>query len=234
MRVLGIVPARGESKGLPGKHLLQLGGRPLIGWTLDAARASRTLDRVIVSTDDAEIARLAAADGVEVPFMRPAVLASDETPMLDVLIHAVEALADAGDAPDVVVLLQPTSPLRTAAHIDAAVRLLETTGADAVVSVVEVPHRFNPVSALRVDGDRVTSWAPGPVVTRRQDKPRVFARNGPAVLAVRRTVLIGQRSLYGQDTRALLMAESESIDIDSAWDLAVAAVALSRRQTADP
>ena len=229
MRVVGIIPARGGSKGLPGKHLRSLGGRPLIAWTFDAARASRTLSRVVLSTDAPEVAALARESGVDVPFMRPDALASDDAPMLDVLVHAVEALTAAGDHPDVVVLLQPTSPLRTAAHIDAAVTLLETSGADAVVSVVEVPHRFNPVSVLRLDGDRVAPWSPGPAVTRRQDKPRVFARNGPAVLAVRTRVLVEERSLYGRDTRAFPMTDAESVDIDTAWDLAVAELALARR-----
>lgn len=229
MRVVGIIPARGGSKGLPGKHLLPLCGRPLIAWTFDAARASRTLGRVVLSTDAPELAALARESGMDVPFMRPAALASDDTPMLDVLVHAIEALTAAGDAPDAVVLLQPTSPLRTAAHIDAAVTLLETSGADAVVSVVEVPHRFNPVSVLRMDGDRVAPWSPGPTVTRRQDKPRVFARNGPAVLAVRTRVLLEERSLYGRDTRAIQMTDAESVDIDTAWDLAVAGMALAER-----
>ncbi len=229
MRVVGIIPARGGSKGLPGKHLLPLCGRPLIAWTLDAARASRTLGRVVLSTDAPEVAVFARESGVDVPFMRPDALASDDAPMLDVLVHAVEWLTAAGDPPDVVVLLQPTSPLRTAAHIDAAVTLLESSGADAVVSVVEVPHRFNPVSVLRLDGDRVAPWNPGPAVTRRQDKPRVFARNGPAVLAVRTRVLVEQRSLYGRDTRAIPMTDAESVDIDTAWDLAVAGMALAER-----
>ena len=229
MRVIGIIPARGGSKGLPGKHLLPLGGRPLIAWTFDAARASRTLGRVVLSTDAPDLAALARQSGVDVPFMRPDALASDDAPMLDVLVHAVQALIAAGDPPDAVVLLQPTSPLRTAAHIDAAVTLLETSGADAVVSVVEVPHRFNPVSVLQMDGDRVAPWSQGPTVTRRQDKPRVFARNGPAVLVVRTRVLVEQGSLYGQDTRAMLMTDAESVDIDTAWDLAVAELALARR-----
>jgi CMP-N-acetylneuraminic acid synthetase len=201
----------------------------LIAWTFDAARASRTLGRVVLSTDAPELAALARQSGVDVPFMRPDALASDDAPMLDVLVHAVQALIAAGDPPDAVVLLQPTSPLRTAAHIDAAVTLLETSGADAVVSVVEVPHRFNPVSVLQMDGDRVAPWSQGPTVTRRQDKPRVFARNGPAVLVVRTRVLVEEGSLYGQDTRAMLMTDAESVDIDTAWDLAVAELALARR-----
>jgi CMP-N-acetylneuraminic acid synthetase len=229
MRAIGVVPARGGSRGLPGKHLLPLGGRPLIAWTFDAARGARSLARVILSTDDATIAAAARAQGVDVPFMRPAALAGDDTAMLDVLVHAVSELERAGDRYDVVVLLQPTSPLRTADHIDAAVARLEETGADSVVTVVPVPHRFSPVSVMRMDGDRLTAYAGETSVTRRQDKPLLYARNGPAVLAVRRDVLLEQRSLYGRDIRPLLMTEEESVDIDTPWDLAIAELLLSRR-----
>ncbi len=232
MRIIGVVPARGGSKGLPGKHVRLLAGRPLVAWTFDAARASRTLDRVILSTDDDAIAQVAREHGIDVPFMRPASLATDEASMLDVLLHAVSELTAAGDAPDAVVLLQPTSPLRTASHIDEAVRLLETSGADAVVSVVPVPHRFNPVSVMRLDGDRLVPAVDGPAVTRRQDKPLVYARNGPAVVAVRTRVLVDERSLYGRDTRALPMSEPDSVDVDTEWDLAVAELALARRRAA--
>ncbi|MEQ1896012.1 MAG: acylneuraminate cytidylyltransferase family protein [Vicinamibacterales bacterium] len=232
MRIIGIVPARGGSKGLPGKHLLPLAGRPLIAWTFDAALGSTTLGRVILSTDDERIAQIARGQGVDVPFMRPADLAVDETPMIDVLLHAIAELTAVGDAPDAVVLLQPTSPLRRAAHIDGAVRLLGTSGADAVVSVVPVPHRFNPVSVMRLEGDRLTPFAGGASVTRRQDKPLVYARNGPAVVAVRTRVLVDERSLYGRDTRALPMSEADSIDVDTEWDLAVAELALARRRAA--
>lgn len=229
MHSVGIIPARAGSKGLPGKHLRLLGGRPLVDWTFDAARGSR-LSRTIVSTDDDAVAAAAREQGVEVPFVRPAALAGDETPMIDVLLHALETLEAGGGARiDVVVLLQPTSPLRRAEHIDAALTILETTTADTVVSVVPVPHRFNPVSVMRLEGGRLVPYAAHPTVTRRQDKPPVLARNGPAVLAVRRHVLLEQRALYGADCRPLLMDEAESIDIDTAWDLAVAECALRLR-----
>lgn len=230
MHVVAIIPARAGSKGLPGKHLLPLAGRPLIAWTFEAARASRALSRVIVSTNDPAVAEAARAAGIDVPFDRPATLAADDTPMIDVLVHAVEELERAGPRVDIVVLLQPTSPLRTAAHIDAAVHLLQQSDADAVVTVVPVPHRFNPVSVMRLDEERLRPYAGDASVTRRQDKPVVYARNGPAVLAVRRDVICGQRTLYGQHTRALVMAEQDSIDIDTAWDLELAALLLARRQ----
>ena len=226
MRTLGIIPARGGSKGVPGKNLRPLAGRPLLAYTAAAARGSR-LDRTCVSTDDPDIAAAARALGLEVPFMRPAALAADDTPMLPVLQHAVQTLAAAGFAAEAVVLLQPTSPLRRAEHIDRALTLLESTGADSVVSVVEVPHQFTPTSLMRLDGERLRPLTDGPPVTRRQDKPRLYARNGPAVLAVRvRTLDSG--SLYGDDCRPLVMDAGDSIDIDTAADLTLADLLLSR------
>ena len=226
--VLGVIPARGGSKGIAGKNLALVGGRPLLAYTADAARASRTLTHVIVSTDDAAIADAARGLGLDVPFMRPASLAADDTPMLPVLQHAVAEMAARHVHADAVVLLQPTSPLRRGEHIDAAVSLLVTSGADAVVSVVDVPHQFNPVSVMRMADDRLEPFLDGPTVTRRQDKPRVFARNGPAVL-VTRTPVLTAGSLYGTDCRGLVMRAEESLDVDSPWDLTVLEAILARR-----
>ncbi len=226
--VLGVIPARGGSKGIPGKNLRTLAGRPLLAYTAAAAAASTCLSRVVLSTDDPAIAEAGRTLGVEVPFMRPSALASDGAPMLPVLLHAVHTLAHAGFHADTVVLLQPTSPLRRAEHIDAAVEMLDATGADAVVSVVEVPHQFNPASVMTLEGDRLHPCTAGPIAPRRQDKARVYARNGPAVLAVRtRTLEAG--SLYGEDTRALVMSPRESLDIDAPWDFELAELLVSRR-----
>jgi CMP-N,N'-diacetyllegionaminic acid synthase len=228
VNVLGVIPARGGSKGIPHKNLALLAGRPLLAYTADAAGQSRRLTRCIVSTDDETIAAAARALGLDVPFLRPSNLACDDTPMLPVLQHAAREVARIGSAPDAVVVLQPTSPLRGATHIDAAIDLLETTGADSVVSVVEVPHQFNPVSVMQLDGDRLRPFLDGPLITTRQDKPRVFARNGPAVLAVRTRVLEAG-ALYGTDSRPLVMSASESVDVDGPDDLALAEMLLQRR-----
>ncbi len=233
MNVLGVVPARGGSRAIPRKNLALLGGRPLLAWTAEAARASRRLDRVVLSTDGAEIAETGRALGLEVPFLRPAALAADDTPMVDVLRHVVTALeARDGWRADVLVLLQPTSPFRRAEHVDAAVERLLATGADTVVSVVEVPHQFSPASVMRLDGDRLTPYEGGPMVLRRQDKPRVYARNGPAVLVIRRDVMMIKGLLYGDDTRAYPMNADDSVDIDGPEDLDRAAWLLARRQGA--
>jgi CMP-N-acetylneuraminic acid synthetase len=206
--VLGLIPARGGSKGIPRKNLALLGGRPLLAWTVDAARGAGELTRVVVSTDDDEIAAVA---GVEV-LRRPPELAADDTPMLEVVRHAVSELG-----PDVVALLQPTSPFRRAEHVDACVRLLLESGADAVVSVVEVPHRFRPDSLMDVVDGRVV--ARGTARTR-QEKERVYARNGPAVLA-RRADRLGD-DLYGGDVRPFVMSARDSLDVDDPDDLELA------------
>jgi len=214
MDVLGLIPARGGSKGVPRKNLAQVGGKPLLAWAVGAAEGASELTRVVVSTDDDEIA---AAAGAEV-LRRPPELAADDTPMLDVVRHAVAELS-----PDVVVLLQPTSPLRRAEHVDAAVRLLLESGADSVVSVVAVPHRYSPEALMDVVDGRVV--ARGSARTR-QEKGLVYARNGPAVLAVR-SERLGD-DLYGGDCRPYLMDERDSLDVDDAFDLELADLLLRR------
>jgi CMP-N,N'-diacetyllegionaminic acid synthase len=227
-QVLGVIPARGGSKGIPSKNLALLAGRPLLAYTADAARGATRVTRTIVSTDDAGIAAAARGMGLDVPFMRPDTLSGDDTLMLPVVQHALQMVRAEGFQPDAIVLLQPTSPLRRAEHIDAAIALLERSGSDSVVSVIEVPHQFNPASVMRLDGDRLRPFLDEPSITRRQDKPRVLARNGPAVLAMRAPTIDGG-SLYGDDCRPLLMGAEESIDIDTPWDLALAERVLSRR-----
>jgi CMP-N-acetylneuraminic acid synthetase len=232
MRVLAVIPARGGSKGIPNKNLALLCGRPLLAYTADAVKGSKRITRAVVSTDDARIAECARALGLDVPFMRPASLAGDDVPMLPVLQHAIGEMQQEGFTADAVVLLQPTSPLRRAEHIDAAVDWLERAGGDSVVSVVEVPHQFNPVSVMRMEDGWLKPFLEAPSVTRRQDKPRVFARNGPAVLAVRADVVTGG-SLYGERSWPLGMTPEESLDVDTPWDLKLVESVLSARSNAN-
>jgi CMP-N,N'-diacetyllegionaminic acid synthase len=231
--VIGVIPARGGSKGIPGKNLVALCGRPLLAYTADAVKSSTRLTRTIVSTDDEAIADCARSLGLEVPFLRPAFLAGDDVPMLPVVQQALEAVESDHYRADIVVLLQPTSPLRRSEHIDAAVHWLERAGGDSVVSVVEVPHQFNPTSVMRIDEGMLTPFLDGPTATRRQDKPRVYARNGPAVLAVQARVLKAG-SLYGERSWPLVMSAEESLDIDTPWDLRLVEAALATRTNANP
>lgn len=220
--IIGLIPARGGSKGLPRKNLTPLADRPLIEYTFDAALAATTLDRVIVSTDDDDVIQLAKDAGIDVPFVRPGNLARDDTPMLPVLEHCVKTLAASGESAQVMVLLQPTSPLRQSRHIDEAVQMLVEGDAETVVSVQELPHRFSPDSLLVMnDSLQLDPYVGSSAPTRRQDKPLFYARNGPAVLAVRATVL-SRGTLYGSPTMGYVMRRRESIDIDDFEDLQLA------------
>ncbi|MBU0596052.1 acylneuraminate cytidylyltransferase family protein, partial [Candidatus Bipolaricaulota bacterium] len=181
--MIALIPARGGSKGIPGKNLALLHGVPLIDYTIKAARAAETVDRIILSTDDERIAEFCRRRGVEVPWMRPAELAEDGTLIVSVLAHLLEWLKESGVTPEAMILLQPTSPLRRAEHIDAAVRAFRAKKADTLVSVVEVPHQYTPDSLMRLDDAGLLEFpSKGQPATRRQDKATLYARNGPAIL----------------------------------------------------
>ena len=227
--ILGIVPARGGSKGVPGKNMRSLAGRTLLDYTATAARESGVIDRVILSTDSEDIAAAGRRAGLEVPFMRPAELAQDETPMLPVVTHALDTLSASNWTPDVVVLLQPTSPLRRAAHIRDAVRMLCETGADSVVSVVQVPQHLSPDYVMRLDGGVLRPFLPdGSRVARRQDARPAYVRDG-TVYAFRRTTLERFGTIYGDDCRPLILDADESLSIDSPADWAAAERVLAGR-----
>lgn len=218
MIVLAVVPARAGSKGLPGKNERPLAGKTLVARAAEAARASGVVDRAILSTDSERIAAIGREAGLEVPFLRPPELARDETPMQPVIEHAVIELERGGERADVVLVLQPTAPLRTGAHVARAVALLEETGADSVVTVVEIPKHLSPHYAMRIDGGRLAPFLPdGASVTRRQDVEPAYTRDG-TVYAVRRNVLVERHDLYGDDCRPLVLDASESVNVDTAED----------------
>ena len=233
MRVLGLIPARGGSKGIPRKNIVPLAGRPLLAWTCSAALGARALDRVVLSTDDEEIAAVGRACGVEAPFRRPAELASDTASSADVAVHALAWLeAHEGWRADVLVLLQPTSPLRTARHVDEAVAVLEASRADTVVSVVEVPHSHTPYKLMRLDGERLVDFWADPDAAprdRRQGVPLLYARNGPAVLVTRAALLRERGTFYGERVLPYVMDRISSIDVDDVGDLEIAAALLAAR-----
>lgn len=218
MRVLGLVPARGGSKGIQRKNVRDLGGRPLLAWTAEAALAARHLSRVVLSTDDPEIAEVGRRYGLEVPFLRPADLARDDTPTLPVLQHAVAELERAGDRFDAVCLLQPTSPFRRPGDIDGCIDLLESASLDAVVSVLPVPPEHNPHWVYFRDGEGLLRLATGEEqpIPRRQELPPAFHRDG-AVYVTRRDVLMEANSLYGKRLGGFL-AESRSVNLDTPDD----------------
>jgi len=225
---LGIIPARGGSKSIPRKNARLLAGKPLIAWTIECALRSKRLNQVIVSTDDEEIAGIGRKWGARVPFIRPFELAQDDTPTLPVIQHAVTWLESTeGYIPEIVILLQPTSPLRRTEHIDQAVELLLYAGADSVACVCL--SEYSPYWMKRIEGNRMLAFlSDAPEYTRRQDLPPVYRLNG-AVYVTRYEVLMRQKRILGEDTRAIVMDAESSIDIDSRLDFKIAELLLAER-----
>jgi CMP-N,N'-diacetyllegionaminic acid synthase len=225
---LGIIPARGGSKSIPRKNIKVLGGKPLIAWTIETALKSDRLGEVIVSTDDEEIAGVSRTWGAKVPFIRPSELGQDSTPTLPVLQHAVSWYEGAkGCVPDIIIVLQPTSPFRRAEHIDEAIKVMTETGADSVVSVCVAEH--SPYWMKRLEGSRVFPFLnDAPEYTRRQDLPPVYRLNG-AIYVSRCDVIMKQNRILGIDTRAVIMDVESSIDIDSNLDFRLAEILLADR-----
>lgn len=221
-KVLAVISARGGSKGVPRKNIREVAGRPLLAWSVLAALASRYVDRTIVSSDDDEIIAAARDCGAEVPFKRPPELARDDTPGVEPVLHALRVLSGFG----IVVLLQPTSPLRTADDIDSCIEQLAASDADACVSVCEAEcHPYLAYERL-ADGRLQSFFAEKSVGDmRRQDFPVAFRLNG-AVYAARAAQLIRTRTFIGAHTVGYRMPAARSLDIDTFEDLALADAAL--------
>jgi CMP-N,N'-diacetyllegionaminic acid synthase len=216
--ILGLIPARAGSKGIPGKNLRPFCGRPLIAHAIHAAQQCPLIDRIVVSTDSEEIAAAARTFGADVPFLRPSAIAQDETPMVAVVDHCVDALERAGWQTAMVVLLQPTSPLRRPAHITRAVTLLCETGADSVVSIVPVPATHSPDYVMRIANGRLEPFLPESAkVMRRQDARTAYERDG-TVYAFWRETLRRHGNIYGADCRPLELPAGESIALDTPAD----------------
>jgi len=222
---LGVIPARGGSKGLPGKNLRKLGALSLIGHAIASAREAALLARVIVSTDSLEIAGEAKRHGAEVPFLRPAELATDQAGMLPVLQHAVRWLeSSAGVRPDMIVTLQPTSPFRTGAEIDATITKVIDTGSDSAQTLSEAA--YHPYFMKTLDGDRTMALFPdGHKFVRRQDAPPVYQPSG-AVYVTRYATLMEQGHILGDDNRGVIMGFEPSVNIDTEWDFLLAELLL--------
>lgn len=230
MKLLGVIPARGGSKRLPGKNVRALAGRPLIDWTVRAARASGVLQDLVVSTDDPSIAAVAASCGVPVPRLRPADLATDEASSVAVLAHELRAWeSEHGQRLDGAVLLQPTSPFRTAATIARAVERFAVAGGQQTVVGVSAAAA-HPWWCLSVDTDGVASeWHPGGLRTRGQDLPPVHQINGTVYVAPRALLVADPPALYTQRLLAVVVDAGEALDIDTEDDWAVAEALAARR-----
>ena len=211
MSVLAVIPARGGSKGIPGKNLRPLAGKPLIVHTIRAAQGAGTLDRVVVSTDADEIAAVAAQHGAEV-VRRPAALAADDSPTEDALIHAVETL---GIGPDYVVTLEPTSPLRSAALVDRCVELALAEGAASVITVAESRTCFG-----RLEGNRFRHLDPSQP-RRRQLREPLYGESS-TVYVTRTSDLLASRSVLAEPLYAVVVPDEEAIDVKTPLDLVIA------------
>ncbi len=212
MNTFALIPARGGSKGIPRKNIKMIAGKPLIVWTIEAALQSSLLSAVVVSTDDREIADAARRAGAQVPFMRPAELAQDQTPGLDPVLHALDQLPQY----DSVLLLQPTSPLRTTFDIDGFLSSVRQRNTPSMVSVTEADT--HPYWTYCLDADqKMTRFVKAAPVARRQDLPAVFSLNG-AMYFANANWLRGSGSLVNAETLAYVMSKEHSVDLDTPLD----------------
>lgn len=226
LSVLGIIPARTGSKGIPGKNITPLAGKPLLVYTVVAARKSRVFDYLLVSTDGEEIAQVARQAGADVPFMRPVELATDTAAGIDVLHHAMAWLSERGKTFDCVMYLQPTSPLRTGEDIVGALEVLVDRGADAVVSVCQTEHHPWWSNTLPEDGC-MENFLPPDIPTARQELPKYYRLNGAVYLA-RWDFIISRTTWFGPATYAYIMPRERSVDIDDPVNFVLAETLMVR------
>ena len=231
MRVLGVIPARGGSKGIPKKNLVEICGKPLIAHSIDTASKSHNLTTFIVSTDSDEIADVATRHGALVPFRRPAKISNDTASSFDVIMHALDYMeAESNSVYDAVMLLQPTTPMRTAGTIDAAISQLLNSDCDSVVSVVDVganhpyrmyklEHKNTLVNLLKNDDPMMP----------RQQLPRVYIRSGD-IYVTRRECLMQKRSLIGVASKAIVINPEDTVNIDTFEDLIIARHRITERE----
>lgn len=226
LSLLGIIPARGGSKGIPRKNIKPLNGKPLINYTIDAALASQVFDRLIVSTDDPEFAEVSRQAGADVPFIRPVELATDEARGRDVLLHAMDWVGRHDKVYDLVMVLQPTSPLRQATDIIGALELLISKNGKAVVSVCEVEHHPWWCNTLPEDLSMKDFLPDKALHVHRQQLPRYYRLNG-AIYCGFWDFVYSNESWYGEGTFAYVMPRERSVDIDTLIDWKLAEVLLT-------
>lgn len=229
MKILGLIPARSGSKGVPGKNTKLLANKPLIVYTIERAMQAKNLDRIVVSTDDLNIAQISRQQGAQVPFLRPTTLSQDDTPTLPVIQHTLNTLLDLGEEYDAVCLLQPTSPFRPKGFIDAAIERFIESGADSLISVLPVPHEFNPHWVFEPQKDGILKLATGEhsIISRRQELPPAYFRDG-SIYLTRTNVLLDDNSILGTSIAYIEAEASSHVNIDTPedWKRAESLVAL--------
>lgn len=223
MRILGLIPARGGSKGVPFKNKKLLDGKPLLQYTIEAAFKSELLDSVIFSSEDDSLIALATELGVKAPFKRPEALATDTAGSLGVVQHALQELSKMGQQFDAVCLLQVTNPFRKSSFIDEAIKKFSLSGADSLISVLKVPHEYNPHWVFEVSEDNNLKIATGEkeIIKRRQDLPTAYFRDG-SIYITKTEVLLDQNSLYGKSISYIESDAARHVNIDTPADWAMA------------
>ena len=223
--ILGLIPARGGSKGLSRKNIKMLLDKPLIAWTIERSLASKYLDRVIVSTDDKEISDISRKYGAEIPFIRPKELAEDNAKGIEVVLHAIDWLKknDRRKQYDLLMLLQPTSPLRATEDIDKTIELLFLKEAKAIVSVCETDHHPLWANTLPEDG-RMKDFIRKEIMNKNRQELPVFYRLNGAIYLTYCNYIKDRKSFFGKDTFAYIMPKSRSVDIDNEVDFKLAEI----------
>jgi N-acylneuraminate cytidylyltransferase/CMP-N,N'-diacetyllegionaminic acid synthase len=227
MNIVAIIPARGSSKRIPYKNIKKLAGKPLIAYTIREALRSKTLDRIIVSTENDKIAKISKKYGAEVPFKRPAYLARDTTHSPPIIKHAIEYLEKKEKYNvDIVVILQPTSPFRKAEHIDLAVKKMIETNADSVASICEAS--YPPYWMKKLKKDKISPFVKSKIdyhLLEGQQLPKVYQLNG-AIYVVKRDFLMKKNKIIDGDARAIIMDSIHSLDVDTLLDFLLAEVVI--------
>lgn len=220
-KILVIVPARGGSKGVPRKNIRNLNGKPLISYTIEEAKKSKYIDRVVVSTEDIEIAKVSEKFGAEVPYLRPVELSKDDSPTIDCIIHVVNWLKEKENyIPDYVCLLQCTSPLRTYKDINGTIEKTINLNMDGAVSICE--SEANPYWSNVFYGDKLKYFIEeGKQITRRQDLPKVYRMNG-SVYVIKTNILLEQKTFETENITGYVMNNENSVDIDNEIDFKLA------------
>jgi len=224
MKVLAIIPARGGSKGVPNKNIKLLGGKPLIAYTIEDAKNAKGITQLILSSDNDKIIKIANDYGLEAPFKRPVNLATDESPTILTVIHALNYFKEKGIEFEAVCLLQVTNPFRTSEFIDKAIEKFKNSKADSLISVLEVPHEFNPhwVFEKNAKGNLEISTGESELISRRQDLPVSYYRDG-SIYITKTEVILNQQSLYGKSIAYIEADKTTHVNIDTMedWEKAV-------------
>jgi N-acylneuraminate cytidylyltransferase len=230
MRILGLIPARGGSKGVPKKNIKLLGKKPLIEYTIDGAKNSKLISQIVISTDDQEIAIAAEIAGCKPPFIRPYEIAQDNSTSLEVVQHAITFFESQNIFFDAVCLLQPTTPFREKGFIDQAIEKFITSKADCLVSVLPIPHEYNPHWAFEECESGLLKIATGEeaIIPRRQELPKAFHRDGAVYIS--KTTVIKNGSFYGKSIAYIESNPQYYVNIDTMKDWEAAEKLLTQIQ----